>query len=190
MTSINTITHSVRVLLNTTVKNIGLLVWPDEKGLKETDVNLFFELKRPGAPDTIKVFFGTEADGESPSIDYEDDYRGIGPAQPFSTFPDRLVKWINDDYSNPDGSFSPELFILSPGSDHELAKFCNLELTGALIVCYREDAPNPTGLVFEFENGKQIWSVPGICGNTVKTHISDDYSWGNPNFLERIEKGE
>lgn len=187
MTRINTITHSIRALLNSRVKQIGLLVWPDEEGLKETDVNLYFEMKRKGVENTIKVFFGTGGDGESPSIDYEEDYKGIGKARPFSIFQDRVIKWGNDDYCNPDGSYSPELFILSPHSDHELAIFCNLELIGASIICFREYELVPTGLVFEFENGKHIWSVPGICGNTVKTHVPPDY-WPSPIFLEKIDK--
>jgi len=173
----NALRETAAFLVGAQVRRLGLLVWPDPKGLQETDVRLHLDVEFVGVGQN-EFTCRTDPDGQTPDIDMERWPVGI----PFSRFNQRQRIWATDQFwKSP--SFTYELF--ETAEEQALGVGVGAFITSAYIVKFVDDVP--TGLVFEFDNGVQIWSAPsGPTGNGIGRK-ADDFCWPAKIELEKLQ---
>lgn len=159
------------------IERIGLLVWPDAEGLRETDSQLHIEVE--AAVGTVREFTcSTASDGQTPQVEFEEWSHGI----PYSKLKDRMKVWATSEFWNSPKGQSYELFETGDERVYGVGK--NSIITAVFVVQFADAAADPTGLVIEFDNKTQIWSGPSsITGNFVSAN-PEDFEW--PSKIELV----
>ena len=109
MVETDKLTTGLRSIAGCVIDQIGLLIWPDERGPKETDVRLYLELGRPGEG-AIDVVIGTSSDGQTPAVEF----RHVDGGRPLSELENRRREWARDGFWESQAFVSSELFFASP----------------------------------------------------------------------------
>ena len=161
-------------LRGSTVVQVGLRIWPDERAPEETDVRLYLELQGPDGA-TRSVEFGTSADGQTPTIEI---FERVADGLPLNVLSDRKREWAKPQFWNSQANVIEELFLVSPEDDNALSTIVGTPLVRADLLCFADDADAVTGVRLEFSSGIEVWSCPGAYGYVVST--TNPKNWPSP----------
>jgi hypothetical protein len=167
-------------LRGSTVVQVGLRIWPDERAPEETDVRLYLELRGPDRA-TRAVEFGMSADGQTPTIEI---CARVADGLPLSVLSDRKREWTKPHFWNSQATFNAELFLVSPEDDNALSTIVGTPLVRADLLCFADDADAVIGVRLEFSSGIEVWSCPGAYGYVVST--TNPKNWPSPVVLQPV----
>jgi len=162
------ITQFLRMLLGVRITQVGILVWPDEAGVDETDVRL--HLAGIGINDErMELTIGTGSDGQTPMVEMESWPERL--SFPLEELQKRKAVWSQKDFWSNEATHAYELFYSQHGERSELSGFLDQVISKVFILVFASDQSLPTGVSIEFAGGQKIWSIPSAYGNRVTTTI-------------------
>lgn len=171
---LNDLIKSLKPLLSNTVKHAYLLIFPDESGRHETDIRINFSLENSNGRFS-DFTFGNEPDGQTPLI-----ISGkLCPHYKFSELPQREIEWSKSEFWKHIENLDYEVFEIDPTSD--LYGIIDRNILDIIILLFGNGNKKPTGIIFIFDGGPSVYSLPGATKNTISLEIHEDY------FPEPIE---
>jgi hypothetical protein len=146
-------------LIGMQVCRCGLLVWPDEQGLKEISKSLYLELSDNLGAST-GVSFGISPDGQTPQVEFEtwpEQYR-------INDLESRAKLWQTREFwEKPQRGC--ECFDVSGAEEY--AGIVGHSLAEIAILCLAGAPEFPTGIRLGFDFKKDLYVVPSAGGSAV-----------------------
>ena len=168
MDKVDHIAQSLKILLGARLQQLGLLVWPNESGLDETDVRL--HLAWTGADGEAKeLTIGTGSDGQTPIIELEKWPDSL--SFPLTSLSKRRYVWSEADFWSDEAPHAYELFYTQPDKRSDFNEFLGLQILRIFILVFASDRKAPTGVCIELAGGRRIWSTPSAYGNRISTSL-------------------
>ncbi|MCG9875918.1 MAG: hypothetical protein MH321_14165 [Leptospiraceae bacterium] len=165
--AINNLFDELKPTLNCKVKDMVLLIWPNENGISETDVKVNFSLEFENKKNGSYTFF-IKADGQTPSIKKEkvkEDYK-------LTDLPLREKLWKNKSFWCSFENMDYEKFLVNKGSKYE--KIIGSTLNRIEILYFDDKENSPTGIQLSFSSGDDIYCLPGLTIGTILEYLPDD----------------
>lgn len=149
-----------RRLVGSRINRCSLLIWPDSKGVSETDTRLHLEFEDQ-ANRLSGITIGIGADGQTPAIENEtwcEEYS-------LNDLQMRIEEWSKPEFWSAQSSHRYESF--SVHNSNEFRGVVGAKITNVSILCFEDEQMEPTGVFIQFETGASLWVVPGMRGASV-----------------------